>query len=190
MANRHVLLTLLSPSPAPCAATVRSVFRRFQTTSARQRVPEDPNLIASQTAPKSYPPPSLRSQPRPKESRASHRTSQPTREKAYPDKLPSKRLDVPAVPLTDSQCAPNLPYFVTRTPSNELPVYQYHKSGGNKKLTRIRKIDGNLEALRNEVQEYLQLKKEDCVINPLTQQVIVKGHVKPQLESFLQARKF
>ncbi|KAF2219840.1 mitochondrial large subunit ribosomal protein-domain-containing protein [Elsinoe ampelina] len=181
------------PLPAPRPVTVHSFLRRLQSTSAHTKVTEDPNLVASRTAPKSYPPPSLKSQPRPKESRASHRTSQPTRIKNYPDQQVSQRNNVrtePTDPLPETQCAPQLPYFVTRTPSNELPVYQFHKAGGNKKLTRIRKIDGNLEALRDAVQSEFKLKKEDCTINSLTRQVIVKGHVKQEIEAFLQARRF
>ncbi|TKX24632.1 54S ribosomal protein img2 [Elsinoe australis] len=190
MAQTRSLRALLSPLPAPQPATVRFFFRRLQSTNAQPGVVEDPNLVASRTAPKSYPPPSLKSQPRPKESRSSHRTSQPTRTKNYPDSAPAQHSVAPIVPPLETECAPNLPYFVTRTPSNELPIYHFHKAGGNKKLTRIRRIDGNVEALRNEVQNHLQLKREDCVINQLTKQVVVKGHVKPQLEAFLQAKKF
>ncbi|KAF4556353.1 putative mitochondrial large subunit ribosomal protein (Img2) [Elsinoe fawcettii] len=188
MASSRSLLLLLSPSPAPRSATVQYFLRRFQSTSASSTPVEDSNLIASRTAPKSYPPPSLKSQPRPKESRASHRTSQPTRVKNYRDKVPTRTLS--RQPLPEEQCAPNLPYFVTRTPSNELPIYQFHMAGGNKKLTRIRKIDGNLDALREEVQNTFQLKREECTINQLTRQVIVKGHVKEEIEAFLKARRF
>ncbi|KAF2155202.1 hypothetical protein K461DRAFT_292085 [Myriangium duriaei CBS 260.36] len=182
-------LAFLQPLPLPRPATVRFFVRRIsQRTKANAR--EDPNLVASRSVAHSYPPPSLKSQPRPKESRSSHRTSQPTRVKNYPDKNPMKLKFQELKPITDYQKSPNLPYYVTRTPSNELPVYNLSKAGGNKPLTRVRKIDGDLEALRTSLQIHLQLKKDDCVINQLTKQVIVKGHVKNEIEAFLKARNF
>lgn len=93
-------------------------------------------------------------------------------------------------PLTDAQRSPNLPYYVTRTPSNELPVYHFAKGGGNKPLTKVRRIDGDLEALRDALQQHLQLKWDDCAINSLTKHVVVKGHVKNEIRAFLQARNF
>lgn len=57
-------------------------------------------------------------------------------------------------------------------------------------MTRIRRIDGNPLALRDALQAHLGLKKDECVVNGLTKQVIVKGHVKDKIETFLEARRF
>ena len=51
-------------------------------------------------------------------------------------------------------------------------------------------MDGDVEALRAALQEHLRLKKADCVVNQLNKHVIVKGHVRNEIEAFLTARKF
>lgn len=165
----------------------------------------DLNLIASRTASPTYPPRSMTSLPRPKESKASRRTAHPRPQRAYPTRQPThtpvtprKLIPEPVTPLPADQCAPNLSYFVTRTRSNELPVYQDRKRGGNLKLTTVRKIDGDPSVLRDELRIALGFvgangtkgKVEDCVVNPLTRQVVMKGHFKPRVERFLRERMF
>ncbi|KEQ77371.1 hypothetical protein M436DRAFT_35589, partial [Aureobasidium namibiae CBS 147.97] len=88
------------------------------------------------------------------------------------------------------ECAPNLPYFVTRTPSNEFPIYTLRKRGGNMKLTRVKKIDGNIDILRDALQAELKVPEAECVINRLTNHVMIKGWHKPRIEAFLKARNF
>ncbi|CAD0082272.1 unnamed protein product [Aureobasidium vineae] len=151
----------------------------------------DPNLVASRTASPSYPPTSLKSIPRPLTSHASHRTSQPTKIRNYPDRQLQKDIPVSEAPaLPESEIAPNLPYFVTRTPSNELPIYTLRKRGGNMKLTRVKKIDGNIDVLRDALQIELGVPDAECVINRLTNHVMIKGWHKPRIEAFLKARNF
>lgn len=150
----------------------------------------DRNLVASQTAPAIYPPPSLKSLPRPKESRASHRTSQPPKSRNYPDRMPAPHLRAPVELLPESQSAPNLPYFVTRTPSRQLPIYLDQKRGGNLLQTKLRKIDGDKEALRTALEKELKLRAKDCTINTVTGHIVMKGWFKPQIEAFLKARRF
>ncbi|KAF2827555.1 hypothetical protein CC86DRAFT_369655 [Ophiobolus disseminans] len=80
-------------------------------------------------------------------------------------------------------------YHVSRSNSNSLPVYTDFKRGGNLHLTTVRKITGDLAALRDELGVFLKKKKEVSVtINYLTQQVVVKGHHQKQIMSFLEAR--
>lgn len=57
-------------------------------------------------------------------------------------------------------------------------------------LTRVKKIDGSAEALRDELKTVLGLAKEQVVVNPLTRQVMLKGHRKPEVEKFLRERMF
>jgi large subunit ribosomal protein L49 len=52
----------------------------------------------------------------------------------------------------------------------------------------VRKITGDLSALRDELRVFLNKKNEDVKINSLTQHVIVKGHHVPQVTEFLRAR--
>lgn len=74
----------------------------------------------------------------------------------------------------------NLPYFVRRTSSNQLPVYLVTKAGGTKQLTKIQRTEGDLEALRTDLGRALGLecrkskKISDVTINQLTGHIIVK----------------
>lgn len=58
------------------------------------------------------------------------------------------------------------------------------------KLTLVRKIDGEVEVLRDQLRARLHLKKEDCIVNPITRQVVMKGHWKPEVANFLRERQF
>jgi len=70
----------------------------------------------------------------------------------------------------------NLPYFVRRTGSNQLPVYLETKAGGTKQLTKIQKTEGDLDALRNDLAYTLgvDVRSPDVSINRLTGHIIVK----------------
>ncbi len=67
-----------------------------------------------------------------------------------------------------------LPYHVHRTASQQLPVYQLSKRGGNLRQTRIRKIDGDVIKLRNDMQKALGLMEDLIVINPVTRHILIK----------------
>lgn len=157
----------------------------------------DHNLVASRTAPATYPPPSMKSLPRPKESHASHRTAHPKKQRHYPTRGAThvqtnveKLIPEPVEPLAPQLCAPNLPYFVNRTPNNELPIYTLKKRGGNLKLTKVRKVDGRKEILRDELRVALGLAENEAVINQLTGHIVLKGHHKPRIQKFLRERMF
>lgn len=92
----------------------------------------------------------------------------------------------------------NLPYFVRRTPSNQLPVYLETKAGGTKRLTKIQKTEGDLEVLRSDLAKALNLesdesqpkKKSEVTINQLNGHIIVKGWRKDEIQKFLLDRNF
>ncbi|KAL1885156.1 54S ribosomal protein img2, mitochondrial [Paecilomyces lecythidis] len=106
----------------------------------------------------------------------------------------------PVNPQTQAQAPPlqltNLPYFVRRTPSNQLPVYLVTKAGGTKQQTKIQKTEGDLEALRSDLARALGLesgdsrKSPDVTINRLNGHIIVKGWRKPEIQKFLLERNF
>ncbi|GLI73247.1 tRNA [Penicillium ochrochloron] len=86
----------------------------------------------------------------------------------------------------------NLPYFVRRTGSNQLPVYLVTKAGGTKQLTKIQKTEGDLDSLRSDLAQTLGVdtRSPDVSINRLTGHIIVKGWRKPEIVKFLQERNF
>jgi large subunit ribosomal protein L49 len=92
--------------------------------------------------------------------------------------------------LPEEQSAPNLPYFVTRTRAHELPIYEDAKRGGNLFLTYVKKVDGDLTALRDVLREKLSLDEKHVIINARTRHVIIKGHYKQEVIQYLRERRF
>lgn len=84
----------------------------------------------------------------------------------------------PSTPLTSPASSDVLrksePYTVTRTPSQGLPVYQYTKSGGNLKMTRVRRLKGEIETLRKQLEGTLRPKPEYVTINSLNGHIQIK----------------
>jgi large subunit ribosomal protein L49 len=76
--------------------------------------------------------------------------------------------------ITASTPAAARPYFITKTPSNQYPIYTLSKRGGNMKLTRIRRIEGDLTALKKDLQAALNVAEKEVTINQLTRHIIVK----------------
>lgn len=74
----------------------------------------------------------------------------------------------------DAAALSPLPYHVHRTASQKLPIYHLAKRGGNLHQTRIRKIEGDVGKLREELVASLALKEETVVINRLTGHIIIK----------------
>ncbi|KAI9777682.1 MAG: hypothetical protein M1839_008601 [Geoglossum umbratile] len=91
---------------------------------------------------------------------------------------------------THKPVAPTEPYFVRRTNPGNLPVYQTKKRGGNLQETKIKKIEGNITALCVQLQEALGADSKEVKINPLTNDVIIKGWKKLQVTKFLEDRRF
>ncbi|CAI7677278.1 unnamed protein product [Penicillium manginii] len=100
--------------------------------------------------------------------------------------IPKASKPAPSLKLT------NLPYFVRRTGSNQLPVYVVTKAGGTKQLTKIQKTEGDLDTLRTDLAQSLgvDIRSPDVSINRLTGHIIVKGWRKPEIVKFLSERNF
>ena len=106
-------------------------------------------------------------------------------------KIADKANTVPFTPATEPQIPLTPPlYHVGRSKSKNLPIYTDYKRGGNLHTTTVRKITGDLQQLRDELQSWLKKKDADVTINTLTGNVVVKGHCKPQIEELLKARGF
>ena len=94
-----------------------------------------------------------------------------------PSKTEASRRTPPAIKSSahgDPATLSPLPYHVHRTASQKLPIYHLAKRGGNLHQTRIRKIEGDVEMLREELVASLALKEETVKINRLTGHIIVK----------------
>ena len=76
-------------------------------------------------------------------------------------------------PIKD-EILPTEAYKVQRTPTRNLPVYQYSKHGGNLKMTRVRKLAGHAETLRAELEAVLSPTPQYIKINTLTGHIFMK----------------
>ncbi|PRT53295.1 54S ribosomal protein IMG2, mitochondrial [Wickerhamiella sorbophila] len=66
-------------------------------------------------------------------------------------------------------------YSIERTRAGNLPVYtDYNNAGGV--WTEIRKISGNVSALRNDIKKQLDLPKKDIWIQDASKRIIIKGN--------------
>lgn len=83
---------------------------------------------------------------------------------------------------------PPAKYHVARSRGQNIPVYSDYKRGGNLHQTTVRKITGDLQALRNELKLHLDVPDKDVKVNVLTNHVVVKGHHVPEVVEFLKAR--
>ncbi|TLD33979.1 hypothetical protein PspLS_00987 [Pyricularia sp. CBS 133598] len=79
------------------------------------------------------------------------------------------------------------PFFVNRTASNLLPVYQDKKSS-QPWLTLIRKIDGDAHTLRDELVELLGT--PEIEVRGVTNHIWVKGQHKTAIVDYLQSKGF
>ena len=113
----------------------------------------------------------------------------------FPDTTPIEQ-----VSTNDPQAASVLPYTISRTRSSNIPVYHLAKAGGNKHLTQLRKLTGDLHALQSDIRSALGLeqyvvdqqgrKKENVAINWTTKQIMVRGWRGPEIKKWAELRGF
>lgn len=125
---------------------------------------------------------------------------------------PFRLLTTEASPVASTSSLPEavpklLPYYIPRTASNGLPVYGEIKSGGQRFLTIVRKVDGNVEvrfspplplgraelmrgvqALKRDLQEHLP--HVDAYVKVQARQVVLKGDWVKESKEWLAARGF
>ncbi|CAG8519771.1 10798_t:CDS:2 [Paraglomus brasilianum] len=84
------------------------------------------------------------------------------------------------------------PYFVERSRYGELPVYYCIKNGRTRQLTTIRRIEGNLQALRDDIVKELfpGALKGEVKINETSCQIIIKGNVRRDVMQWLYDKGF
>ncbi|KXX73441.1 hypothetical protein MMYC01_210201 [Madurella mycetomatis] len=95
----------------------------------------------------------------------------------------------PLPPQPSQQSQPR-PFRVSRTPGNNFAVYQLAKRGGNKKLTTIKKIEGDRKAFKERLAEALGVDLKKIAINSLTGHVVVEGHRRTEISEWLAKQGF
>lgn len=154
------LVSLATPRQVPLQQLARfsaaTCLRHPRASSEKPSTGSKPSLRAPLTAPTTSPRTLQRSQA----------TSPPT---LRPEGAPAA-----SSPDARTLQLPPPKYHVSRSANKNLPIYTDYKRGGNLHLTTIRKVAGDLTALRDELRVFLSKKNDEVKINSLTQHVIVK----------------
>lgn len=88
--------------------------------------------------------------------------------------------------------APSLPYFVRRSRMHNIPVYR-DITHGNRQMTVIRKVEGDIWALQKDVEDFLSPllgKTPVTQVNEVTGTLRVKGYFDQQLKAWLLEKGF
>jgi large subunit ribosomal protein L49 len=84
-----------------------------------------------------------------------------------------------------------LPYHVSRTHRNNLPVYLQTRGHGTQKLTQVRKVSGDQQKLKADLMAALTLKEKDVFVKAPAMDVWIKGgFYKTEVNEFLKAKGF
>jgi hypothetical protein len=67
--------------------------------------------------------------------------------------------------------------MVLRTKSKNFAVWNERRAGGNKLLTRIKKVKGDAVALANDLKAGLQIPPEHVTVRPTTRHIVVKVRI-------------
>ncbi|DAA13711.1 TPA: 39S ribosomal protein L49, mitochondrial [Bos taurus] len=87
---------------------------------------------------------------------------------------------------------PNLPYFVRRSRMHNIPVYR-DITHGNRQMTVIRKVEGDIWALQKDVEDFLSPllgKTPITQVNEVTGTLRIKGYFDHQLKAWLLEKGF
>ncbi|KAJ2786211.1 mitochondrial large ribosomal subunit [Coemansia javaensis] len=94
-----------------------------------------------------------------------------------------------ATPKAGSNAEPKTyPYYVRRTRFQSLPVYTDVRNGGTRRQTVVRRIEGDLGALRADLAAALS--DESIAVKSASQQLLIKGDCARQVREWLTARGF
>ncbi|XP_038146416.1 mitochondrial ribosomal protein L49 [Cyprinodon tularosa] len=112
-----------------------------------------------------------------------------------PTRIPDPPKHVGAAPsgwIPPAESPPPLPYMVRRSRMHNIPVYS-ELTHGNRKMTLLRKVEGDIWALEKDVREHLKGvtgKELPTQVNEVTMTLKVKGHYEQELKDWLLSRGF
>ncbi|RUS23019.1 mitochondrial large subunit ribosomal protein-domain-containing protein [Endogone sp. FLAS-F59071] len=83
------------------------------------------------------------------------------------------------------------PYFVSRSANNNLPVYTDIRNGRTRRLTIIRRIEGNVDKLRQDLLELFPDKASHPItINRTNNHIVIKGFRQHEVAMWLAKKGF
>ncbi|KAI2631158.1 mitochondrial large subunit ribosomal protein-domain-containing protein [Xylaria nigripes] len=90
-----------------------------------------------------------------------------------------------ASPQTPNTTKPQLPYFVARNSLGNLSVYQTTIKNGTAKKTTLKRTEGDVIALKNDIKAALQLPDKGISVNGLTKHIVIKDAKRTEVLNFL-----
>ncbi|XP_005804926.2 39S ribosomal protein L49, mitochondrial [Xiphophorus maculatus] len=112
-----------------------------------------------------------------------------------PTRIPDPPKHVGAAPsgwTPPAESPPPLPYMIRRSRMHNIPVYS-DLTHGNRRMTLVRKVEGDIWALEKDVREYLRQvtgKELPTQVNEVTMTLKVKGHFEQELKDWLASKGF
>ncbi|KAK3688989.1 mitochondrial large subunit ribosomal protein-domain-containing protein [Podospora appendiculata] len=174
---RPTLLRLKAPA-SRCLFQLPLTIRTLSTAAA----------AANTSKQQQQPPP-----PPPNKNSANYTARRPARKRTTTlasQKTPNRSPFTPSSATNPAKPLPPAPYLVSRTPSNNLPVYQLAKRGGNYKLTAIKKIDGDARTMQKWLADELGMDLDQVRVKTPTGHIEVVGHHKQQITEWLERHGF
>ncbi|KAJ1956432.1 hypothetical protein DL89DRAFT_268978 [Linderina pennispora] len=80
------------------------------------------------------------------------------------------------------------PYFINRTRFQTLPVYTDIRNAGTRTLTLVRRIDGDVEALRKDLAAALE--DNTIEIRKVSRQIVIRGNRISEVREWLTKKGF
>ncbi|XP_077402696.1 large ribosomal subunit protein mL49 [Vanacampus margaritifer] len=94
--------------------------------------------------------------------------------------------------MPPAESPPSLPYMIRRSRMHNIPVYT-DVTHGNRRMTLVRKVEGDIWALDNDVKQYLKDmtgKQMPTQVNEVTMTLRVKGNFEKELKEWLTSKGF
>ncbi|XP_057686701.1 mitochondrial ribosomal protein L49 [Corythoichthys intestinalis] len=91
-----------------------------------------------------------------------------------------------------AESPPALPYMIRRSRMHNIPVYT-DVTHGNRHMTLVRKVEGDIWALERDVKEYLKKvtgRELPTQVNEVTMTLRVKGYFDKELKEWLTSKGF
>lgn len=108
-----------------------------------------------------------------------------------PKLVPREEFHSEFKPPSDS--SENHPYFISRTKNHMIPVYLHLRQRGIRKFTFVRKIQGDIWLLGEEIEKFIQPMSKKPIrmqINEFTGNIIINGDYVNAIKYWLQAKGF
>ncbi|XP_061697699.1 mitochondrial ribosomal protein L49 [Syngnathoides biaculeatus] len=112
-----------------------------------------------------------------------------------PSRIPTPPKHVGPTPsgwTPPAESPPPLPYMIRRSRMHNIPVYT-DVTNGNRKMTLVRKVEGDIWALEKDVKQFLKDvtgKEMPTQVNEVTMILKVKGHFDKELKEWLTKKGF